>query len=411
MLSPGEPFFRPIQVGYFILNRYLFGLHPLGWNIVSLAIHTLNLFLIIELIKLLYPKGKGLPFLSGLIFAAHFIHTEPIFWTSAATTLLVATFLILSLISYLKNSHILSLIFFVLALLSKEDGVIIPFVLLVIIIHQGSPFRAALPYFTLLGLYLLIRLICKSPFHPVHYQIQIHPLIFIKNLTFLFSGLTVWVDYRLLRTIWYGASSVGHMLSLISSHLEIVFSLILSWLLFLITLIFGTRKERILILLIIFSFLPFLFLVGSGERFLYIPSIWFSLLIGMLLLRIPPFGRMITAGCLLLYFAIFSIGNSYRWIMAGRTSGEIIGFLARIEKKMEEGERIIFINPPEDIDGAWVFRNGLEFIDELYFAKKVEVIPVKSRPIPPLKKGDRIIIWERRNDGNKSNQNRCPGRG
>jgi len=97
--------------------------------------------------------------------------------------------------------------------------------------------------------------------------------------------------------------------------------------------------------------------------------------------------------------------------MAGRTSGEIIGFLSRIEKKMEEGERIIFINPPEDIDGAWVFRNGLEFIDELYFAKKVEVIPVKSRPIPPLKKGDRIIIWERRNDGNKSNQNRCPGRG
>jgi len=183
------------------------------------------------------------------------------------------------------------------------------------------------------------------------------------------------------------------MIGIIKGHTGIIFPLILAWLVFVIPAILGSRKEKFASLFTVLAAMPFLFLFGSGERFLYIPSMGGVFFISILVCRFRPKARFIIASSLALYLAVFSLANQKRWLLASRQSGMIVNFLKRIEKRMESGSRIIFINPPEDVDGAWVFKNGLEYVDDLYFERDIEIVAVKGR-IDQINHRDHVILWE-----------------
>ncbi|HIE06376.1 MAG TPA: hypothetical protein EYP58_06200 [bacterium (Candidatus Stahlbacteria)] len=395
MASPKDLFFRPIQTAVFTLNKMLFGLNPLGWNLMSLFFHLTNLYLIIRFTRLLFDY-KGITLLSGLLFSVHFIHNEPIYWFSAILTLMTATFLLLTIITYIKNrSRILPITFFILALLTKETAITIPFVLIIISLFQKLSLKRTIPFFLILGGYLLIRISSYNPIYQTdHYALSLSPINTFKNFTFLFSGLTVWIDYRLLHNLWYQTDGLSVMMGKILDNRIIVFSLISSWMLFLIPLIKGSRRDRFAIVLTVVLFLPFLFLRGSGERFLYIPSIGSALLVSLLINRLSNPGRLMVVCALAIYLGLFSLTTGHRWIAAGRQAGEIVYFLKKVERTLPYDSKIYFVNPPEEIEGAWVFKNGLEYIDELYFTRSdVEVIPVRIENIDPGH-GDKVIIWE-----------------
>ncbi|MBF0463770.1 MAG: hypothetical protein HQK88_00690 [Nitrospirae bacterium] len=111
--------------------------NPGGHHFTNLTVHLLNVCLLFWLFKLM---TKGDIFLSAgvaALFALHPLGVETVAWISERKNLLCAMFWFLSLICYVKygqerNFYFASLLFFILALMSKPMAVTLPFVILLL---------------------------------------------------------------------------------------------------------------------------------------------------------------------------------------------------------------------------------------------------------------------------------------
>jgi protein O-mannosyl-transferase len=147
------------------------GLNPLGHHLTCIVLHAVNSFLVVLLsINLLETvrrsaakKTRLLEFLSdrtilitagatGLLFGVHPVHVESVAWVSERKDLLCAFFFMLSIMSYttyvrdlagkaikqspapafLNKHYLITMLFFILALLSKPMAVTLPLVLLIL---------------------------------------------------------------------------------------------------------------------------------------------------------------------------------------------------------------------------------------------------------------------------------------
>ncbi len=125
----------------------LWGMNPIGYHVVNLALHiAASLLIWIGLRKLSIPGA----FLAALIFAVHPVNVESVAWISQRKNMLVILFFLLSILWYLKADVLspspyhfsrprtgrwywLSLLAFLLAMLSKGSVAVMPVLLLGII--------------------------------------------------------------------------------------------------------------------------------------------------------------------------------------------------------------------------------------------------------------------------------------
>jgi tetratricopeptide (TPR) repeat protein len=135
----------------------IWGLDPLGHHLTNNILHAINTALVVLLaVKLLgiakqYSAQKGnASFLNdrtiliaagvtGLLFGIHPVHVESVAWVSERKDLLCALFFLLSIIWYANyvsyktyKTYMLTLCFFILALMSKPMAVTLPLVLLIL---------------------------------------------------------------------------------------------------------------------------------------------------------------------------------------------------------------------------------------------------------------------------------------
>lgn len=135
LFSPGEfPFYRPIptQIYFFFFGK-LFGLQPLGYHAVNFLIYFINVLLVFRLGSMLTGRWR-VGAIAGLIYAINSTHTAPLFSAAYVHELLYVCFGLLTVITYLQflknqRSLVASCIFFVLALMTKENAVILPGIL------------------------------------------------------------------------------------------------------------------------------------------------------------------------------------------------------------------------------------------------------------------------------------------
>jgi hypothetical protein len=155
------------------MDYAVWGLTPLGHHLTNNMLHTVNTFFVVFLIirlleirkKLMttdntstFPDERGMLItagVTGLLFGIHPLHVESVAWISERKDLLCALFILLSILMYTRyltppaspppltlrggrGSYLLSLSFFILALLSKPMAVTFP---LVILILDWYPFR------------------------------------------------------------------------------------------------------------------------------------------------------------------------------------------------------------------------------------------------------------------------------
>jgi tetratricopeptide (TPR) repeat protein len=136
--SPNVDYWRPLSYLSHALDIQLFGLHPAGHHLMSVAIHvaaTLALFLVLN-------SMTGALWRSALVaafFALHPLHVESVAWIAERKDVLSGLFFILTLgayTGYCRNSsvsrYLLALGLFALALMSKPVAVTLPFVLLLL---------------------------------------------------------------------------------------------------------------------------------------------------------------------------------------------------------------------------------------------------------------------------------------
>jgi tetratricopeptide (TPR) repeat protein len=134
VLSLGS-YYRPFVDALFTFNYWLFGESPAGWHMVNVLIHAAVTLLIFVALKSLTNR----PWLAGAaacLFAVHPAHTEAVAWISGVPDLLMALFLLPAFYFYLRyrerNRKYLmaaSLAFYLLALLSKEAALALPFII------------------------------------------------------------------------------------------------------------------------------------------------------------------------------------------------------------------------------------------------------------------------------------------
>jgi protein O-mannosyl-transferase len=129
-------YYRPIVSTTYTIDYALWGLTPKGFHFTNLLIHLIACLLLFTILKELfknYKYGIFASLISVLIFSAHPIHTEAVSWISGRTDSLVTLFFFASFLYYIKfddnrrNSFlIVSLVFYVLGLLSKEMIITMP---------------------------------------------------------------------------------------------------------------------------------------------------------------------------------------------------------------------------------------------------------------------------------------------
>ena len=135
--------YYPITGTAFWIQYQLWGFHPFGYHAVNVALHTLNVVLFWFVLRKLGLRGA---WFAAAVFAVHPIMVESVAWVTEIKNLLSTAFFLGSVLAYLNfenlerrdlprrgNWFVLSLLFFVCALLSKSVTCSLPVVLAILI--------------------------------------------------------------------------------------------------------------------------------------------------------------------------------------------------------------------------------------------------------------------------------------
>ncbi|MCP4652156.1 MAG: tetratricopeptide repeat protein [Candidatus Omnitrophica bacterium] len=119
---------RPLLMLTFAFNYLTCGLNPIGYRIINILFHFLNVAVLFLLLKELLTKVHVKPpnsifaFIPTLIFLVHPINIESITYISSRSDLMVTLFLLLGITCHIKNKYSLSLLCYAAALLTKETA-------------------------------------------------------------------------------------------------------------------------------------------------------------------------------------------------------------------------------------------------------------------------------------------------
>lgn len=276
-------------------------------------------------------KGEGdysllLPLVAAILFATHPIHTEVVAWVSGIPELSFTVFYLLSFYFYIKaggkyGKHLmLSILFFFLSTLCKETALTLPILLLAYDysfrnnLHQrtgvgqgfsptltldrviqglkaGLPYKLIikyLPYLIVAGIYFIIRTYAIEGFAPFkrhadltnyEYFINIFPL-FVQHLEKLTLPINLNVFYALhpIHSIFEWQGIITVILTLLFVFFAYLFRRI-------------NRTAFFSLLWIAVPLLPVFYIPALGEntfaeRYLYLPSVGFVIVVSIVLGRI-----------------------------------------------------------------------------------------------------------------------------
>ena len=155
--STDSGFYRPLVGVSFIIDNYVWSGQAFGFRMTNIILHFLCSLLFYFLLKKL-NLHQPVAFICALIFAVHPVHIGTVAYISGRTDLLRTFFMLLSLWAYGDKKTFSSLIFFLCSLLSKEDAVVLPVVLLAsdLILNRRFQKKVLIFFLTTFG-YLLMR--------------------------------------------------------------------------------------------------------------------------------------------------------------------------------------------------------------------------------------------------------------
>jgi hypothetical protein len=186
-------FYRPVVSMSFAANEWLFGAAPLGYGLTNVAL-ALGCAGAIWRLARAFELPRGAAWLAGLLWLMNLYFTKTaILWISGRTALLVTLLGVLAATALIRHHLKTALVLLALALLAKEDAVLVPFVLTAwLLVGPSMPEERR----TLLGqwvvgsaavvlLYLAARSFTSAmtPFTaPPYYRFTFNPLAVLRNV-------------------------------------------------------------------------------------------------------------------------------------------------------------------------------------------------------------------------------------
>ena len=168
-------YYRPlINLSYWI-DFKLWGMSAPGFRTTNLILHLVTCFLLFRVVDFLIGNRQA-AFWTALLFALHPVNTESVSWVVCRNNILVTLFSLLSLYFYFKSSEgsgylnlVASVLFFAMAVLSKEFGVM---VFPILLLYQRllsdrrqdvyREFTKYLPFILILICYFILRTTATS---------------------------------------------------------------------------------------------------------------------------------------------------------------------------------------------------------------------------------------------------------
>ena len=179
-------YYRPLMTFAYLIGYKIYGRIPFGFHLMNLALHVAVVLLVFLVTERLFHDRLISLIASGL-FAVHPIHTESVAWIAGITDLELSFLFLLTFLLYLRLedterentpswfSYVSVIAAYCLALLSKEQALVLP-ALAIVYEHLYRPDRAAsqfkdkarryLPLCLVAAAYIAFRLFVLGGFAP-----------------------------------------------------------------------------------------------------------------------------------------------------------------------------------------------------------------------------------------------------
>ncbi|MEW5895190.1 MAG: tetratricopeptide repeat protein [Candidatus Omnitrophota bacterium] len=298
--STVQRIYVPLTLLSFAIEHSLFGFNPFGFHLTNILLHVIVTLLVFRL-GIYFGLSTTASALGALVFGIHPMHVESVAWITERKDLLYSVFYMIAVIYYFrylgeirhdcggtggqvffrKRFYLFTVIFGLLSILSKPMALSLPLIFFVLDWFSGRKFTRA-------------AFLDKA----VHF-VYIMPVAFITYSCHMripgegiLKSLNVWVW-----TLTFYLKKFFLPLSFVPLYrLPSAFSpeYILSWAIFIsmIAALFYYRKNRWVLFSFLFFFVSIFFLLRFdnradtsivADRFMYLPSVGFCLLAGMVL--------------------------------------------------------------------------------------------------------------------------------
>jgi len=186
-------FYRPVVSMSFAVNEWLFGAAPRGYGLTNVALALACAGAILGLARA-FELPRGAAWLAGTLWLMNFYFTKTaILWISGRTALLVTLLGVLAATAFIRHHLKTALLLVALALLAKEEAVLLLFVLTAWLVVKRSGLDDRRPpvgewivgSVTVLLLYLAARSFttAMTPFTaPPYYRFTFNPLAVLRNV-------------------------------------------------------------------------------------------------------------------------------------------------------------------------------------------------------------------------------------
>jgi len=295
---PGN-YYRPIFMSWLLLNRMLWGLNPMPWHACALALHLIATSMTFVVARQVLDNDIEAGVVA-VLFGLHPIHIESVAWISGATDPLMAIFVLAAFWAWIRGgrAHLYSsawrwiaAVLYLLACLTKETAVPLPIVVIAFdrLFNKKGFFQSVRQSWSLwiaAVVYLTARTLALHGFE--------HPLGLPLRQIQLTTPAIIWGYMRLL--IWPVGLSVFYDTPPVASIVDARFWLpLILGIAALAAAFWASRRSHVCAFSCVWigSFLapailglP-LFHVGEWlhDRYLYLPSFGFCLLLGHVLFR------------------------------------------------------------------------------------------------------------------------------
>lgn len=359
-----KEFFRPIIDVSFKFNYLIGGLNPKGFYIFNLAVHILNAYLVYKIAFALKPVSKDhlvlVSWLSAFLFLIYPFHNEGVVWLTGRLASISCFFGLLTVWLWLSEMKIwvkiiIGLIFYFIGLLAYESILFLPIIILILTWSRNFTVKHTAYLFALcvgiIAAYLLVRFHASGNVYGEY-------------------GARM-TDYGIYNIVIKGCKTMGRLFlppSEVSGMLTVAFLIVIIGLVFLNIKIYRKygisqllQFFKLILSLIIAMIIPCLFGISTrtseSDRLLYFPSVFLCLILSSMVVLLIKTKRAQVTGFLgmSLYFLIFLVLNNLNWERASFAADKIMKIAGGANER-----NVIYVNLPDEIEGAFVFRNGFK---------------------------------------------------
>ncbi len=396
--------FRPLIPPLFFGLHRIFGLCAWGYHLTSIALHILNGLLFFSIL-LQFSLRRDLALVSSLVFVTHFAHEETVLWISSNCVLACWFLLLASVLAFLRWlthggiwPYLVSLSLAAIALLAREDALVLPVILPVILglyVLLRQPGTAGgfdrtwklgrllsmLPFFVSVLLYLYLRGI-SLPHLSAQSLVSLSPANVVRNFAYFSANVSLplrpiydLIGYhhsRAINSAVSGITAAPPMLVSVASLLAVV-----GLVLVLGTWMVGKRSKgfKLSVAAFLAALFPLLFFRGCGLRFTYLPLLGFSPMAAVVLLwlvkkttdRISLFQNKCLSVSIIIVVCFNFLVLLERhpwWMRASRTCEETIAAAWAEVSSLPDRSTVCLQGLPARLHGAYIFNAG--FVEAMH---------------------------------------------